>query len=160
MRISKLWDIPLCSLLTFSGLNGVLSQRMELAVITGVWTSHPAYWKWVQVDDAFIVVCWRHWQSCVTQNIVTYRGDCRRGLDWWMDLLTTYTHDSELQATANLHKSQIAAAPDNPFQACYVFTSRFLVTVSTVDILQLHTLMSSLPRLPYRTHSLTFSLSA
>jgi hypothetical protein len=24
--------------------------------------------------------------------------DYRRGMDWWMDLLATYTHDSELQA--------------------------------------------------------------
>jgi hypothetical protein len=31
-------------------------------------------------------------------NIVAiYVRDYRRGLDWWMDLLTTYTHDSELQ---------------------------------------------------------------
>jgi hypothetical protein len=31
-------------------------------------------------------------------DIVTYRRDYRRGLDWRIDLLTTYTHDSELQA--------------------------------------------------------------
>jgi hypothetical protein len=28
--------------------------------------------------------------------------DYRRGLDWWMDLLTTYTYDSELQAITAL----------------------------------------------------------
>jgi hypothetical protein len=27
-----------------------------------------------------------------------YDCDYRRFLDWWMDLLTIYTHDSELQA--------------------------------------------------------------
>jgi hypothetical protein len=26
-----------------------------------------------------------------------FRGDYRQGMDWWMDLLTTYTHHSELQ---------------------------------------------------------------
>jgi hypothetical protein len=31
-----------------------------------------------------------------------YVCDYRRGLDWWMDLLTTYTHDSELQAITTL----------------------------------------------------------
>jgi hypothetical protein len=31
-----------------------------------------------------------------------FRGAYRRGLDWWMDLLTTYSHDSELQAITAL----------------------------------------------------------
>jgi hypothetical protein len=87
-------------------------------------------------------------------------------LDWILDLLTTYTHDSELQAVtvaiANLHNSQITTAPPKSFAACYVFNSRSLATASIVEILQLHAFKSSpsggsLPttcfphRLPYRT---------
>jgi hypothetical protein len=30
-------------------------------------------------------------------NTVKNMCDYRRGLDWWMDLMATYTHDSELQ---------------------------------------------------------------
>jgi hypothetical protein len=65
-------------------------------------------------------------------NIVTYMCDWRRGLDWWMDLPTSYTHDSELQSViappliSTIHKS----APVNPFPACFVFTSRFQKTSS------------------------------
>jgi hypothetical protein len=40
--------------------------------------------------------------------------DYRRGLDWRMDLLTSYTHDLELQA--------IKAPPLSLFPLCYVFT--------------------------------------
>jgi hypothetical protein len=54
--------------------------------------------------------------------------DCRRGLDWWMDLLTTYTHDSELQAVTA--PPPITTAPAKPFPACCVFTSRSLATAS------------------------------
>jgi hypothetical protein len=56
--------------------------------------------------------------------------DCKRGLDWWMTLLTTYTHDSHLQAVtalsliSTLYKSLHAKSSS----ACSVFTSRFLVT--------------------------------
>jgi hypothetical protein len=52
--------------------------------------------------------------------------DYRRGLDCWMDLLITYTHDSELQAiTAPPLISIIHKSP-----ACCVFTSRYLATVT------------------------------
>jgi hypothetical protein len=56
--------------------------------------------------------------------------DYRRALGWWMDLLTTYTHDWELQALTTLsliyalHKS--LHAKSSP--ACSVFASRCLVT--------------------------------
>jgi hypothetical protein len=49
------------------------------------------------------------WSSLI--NIVMCMCDYRRGMDWWMDLLTTYTHDSELQAItappliSTIHKS-------------------------------------------------------
>jgi hypothetical protein len=55
-------------------------------------------------------------------------------LDWKLDLLTTSPHDSEIQvinsATADLHTLQITTAHAKSFAACYVFTSRSLVTAS------------------------------
>jgi hypothetical protein len=51
-----------------------------------------------------------------------------------MDLLTTYTHPSELQVIIALFLIstifQITTAPAKPFPACYVFTSRSLATAS------------------------------
>jgi hypothetical protein len=42
--------------------------------------------------------------------------DYRQGLDWRMNLLTTYTHDSELQAiTAPPLISTIHKSPQHPF---------------------------------------------
>jgi hypothetical protein len=61
---------------------------------------------------------------------VTCMGVYTRGLDWWMDLLTTYTHDSELQAITelsliySLFKSRHAKSSP----VLNVFTSRCLVT--------------------------------
>jgi hypothetical protein len=56
------------------------------------------------------------------------------GLDWWIDLLTTYTNDSELQAiTAPPVISTIHKSPQHQlslFLACCVFTSRSLATAS------------------------------
>jgi hypothetical protein len=48
-----------------------------------------------------------------------------------MDLLTTYTHDLELQALTTL--SLNSAAHDKPFSAGCVFTSRSLVTASNSE---------------------------
>jgi hypothetical protein len=73
-----------------------------------------------------------------------------------MDLLTAYTHDSELQAiTTPLLISTIQKSPQHPlslFQSA-VFTSRSLATVLTVEILQLDALKASVHRLPYITHT-------
>jgi hypothetical protein len=66
-------------------------------------------------------------------------GDYRRGLDWWIDLLTTCTHDSEIHctcnysATANLHNSQITTAPAKSSPYCYVFTRLSLATTSSSE---------------------------
>jgi hypothetical protein len=58
----------------------------------------------------------------------------RLGMDWWMDLLTTYTHPlrttSNYSAIANLHNSQITTATAEPYPACCVFTSCSLATAS------------------------------
>jgi hypothetical protein len=61
-------------------------------------------------------------------DIVTCMSDYTQGLDCWFDLLTTYAHESELQATHNLHNSQITTAPAKPFSACCGFISRSLAT--------------------------------
>jgi hypothetical protein len=48
-------------------------------------------------------------------------SDYRRGLDWWLDFLTIYTHDllsaSNYSSTADLHNSQITTAPAKPFSS-------------------------------------------
>jgi hypothetical protein len=70
------------------------------------------------------------------------------GFGFVMDLLTTYIHDSELQAItapppiSTIHK---------PFPACYVFTSHSLATVPNGGDLQLHELRYYLHSYPYRT---------
>jgi hypothetical protein len=57
--------------------------------------------------------------------------DCRRGMDWWMDLLTqwyTPLGTSNYSAIVNLHILQITSAHTKHSPACSVFNSRFLVT--------------------------------
>jgi hypothetical protein len=61
-----------------------------------------------------------------------FRGDCRRGLDWRIDLLTTYIHHLELEGIAALSLiSTLCKSPEQPlsvFIACCVFISRHLAT--------------------------------
>jgi hypothetical protein len=58
---------------------------------------------------------------------------CRRVMDWWMVLLTTYTHHSEQVITALLLISILKKSPQHPlnlfFPACCVI-SRSLATAS------------------------------
>jgi hypothetical protein len=60
-----------------------------------------------------------------------------------MDLLTTYTHHSEIQAITALSLiSTLYKSPQHPlshFPACCIFVSRSLSTALKVEILQLHT---------------------
>jgi hypothetical protein len=57
-----------------------------------------------------------------------------------MDLLTTYTHHSELKAItaqpliSTIHNSQFTVALAKPFPACCVLTSRSLITASNSEI--------------------------
>jgi hypothetical protein len=49
-----------------------------------------------------------------------FRGGYKRGMDWWMDLLTTYTHHLELQVITALlliHSLPITTAPTKPFSS-------------------------------------------
>jgi hypothetical protein len=60
--------------------------------------------------------------------------DYRREMVWWMDLMTTYTHHSELKVITALSLiSTIYKSPQHPLNlspACCVFISRSLATVS------------------------------
>jgi hypothetical protein len=88
-------------------------------------------------------------------SIVTCGSDYRWGLDWWMDLLTTLTYDSELQAvTAPPLISTILKSSQHLwslFQPAVCSAAVPWHPLLTVEILQLHALKSSLHRLLYRT---------
>jgi hypothetical protein len=89
--------------------------------------------------------------------IVNVYGDYRRGLDWWMHLLSTYTHDSELQAITatslicTLYKS--LQHPLSLFQPAVSSPAAPWQRLLTVEILQLQELRSYLHNIPYRTPS-------
>jgi hypothetical protein len=86
---------------------------------------------------------------CKYQSIVTCRGDYKRGLDWWMDLLTTHTHDSELQAlTTLIHKSP--QHPLNLIQPAVFSPAIPQQRLLTMEILQFHALKQFLHNLPCR----------
>jgi hypothetical protein len=84
-----------------------------------------------------------------------YRCDCRRGSAWWMDLLTTYTHDPELQAiTAPPLISTIHKSPQHPlslFQPAVFSSAVSWQRLLTVEIIQLHAVRFHLHSLPCRT---------
>jgi hypothetical protein len=108
----------------------------------------------------FRYLCWilqhlhmslRTWISCYYCYLIlspSMNGALDGFLYWMLDLLTTYTHDSELQAvnntTASLHNSQITTAPAKPFPACSVITSRSLITGSNSGESSASSLMSPL----------------
>jgi hypothetical protein len=62
--------------------------------------------------------------------LLRFRGDYRRGLDWWVDLLTTYTYNSELQVITALSLICTLYESLHPkcSPTCNVLTSRCLVT--------------------------------
>jgi hypothetical protein len=80
--------------------------------------------------------------------------DYRRGLDWWVDLLTIHTHGLELQAfTAPPLISTNHKSPQHPLGILQPAASSPAIhwqRLLTVEILELHALKSSLHRLPYR----------
>jgi hypothetical protein len=86
--------------------------------------------------------------------IVTCMNDSRRGLDWRMGLLVTYTHDSEVQVIrappliSIIHRSpqHTVSLFQTDISSSVLPSQRHL----TVEILQFHALESSLHRLPYR----------
>jgi hypothetical protein len=80
-----------------------------------------------------------------------YRQGFRFDIGFIDHLNTRLISTSNYCATTNLHNLQITTAPAKPFPACSFFTSRFLATALTVEILQLHTLKSCLHKLLYRS---------
>jgi hypothetical protein len=82
----------------------------------------------------------------------------RRGMDWWMGLLTTYTHHSELQVNysviADFCTLQITTAPAKLLSACSVSSSRSITTASNSGH-KLHALMPSCHSRPCRTRQLS-----
>jgi hypothetical protein len=56
------------------------------------------------ISNGCFSVCfflWTNMPKCCDMYVSEYR----QGLDWWMDLLTTYTHNSEVQAFKWYHRS-------------------------------------------------------
>jgi hypothetical protein len=88
--------------------------------------------------------------------------DYRLGLDWWLDLLTAYTHDSELQAiTASPLIPTIHKAPQHPlnlFPIYCVFTSCSLTTASNSGDSSASRFLVHLHSLPCRTVVIVNSL--
>jgi hypothetical protein len=70
-------------------------------------------------------------------------------LDWILDLLTTYTHNSELQVI--IASSLISRAFAKSFPACSVFTRRSLVRASNSGDSSASALKSFLHSFLYRT---------
>jgi hypothetical protein len=94
-----------------------------------------------------------HWSLSIVWNmsdIVMCMCDYRRGWDWWMDLLTTYTHHSELQViTALLLTCAFYKSPQYMLSLFQHALSSPWQRLLTVEIFQLDVLRSSLHSLPY-----------
>jgi hypothetical protein len=85
-----------------------------------------------------------------------YVCDCRRGIGWWIDLLTTYTHHSELQVIiAQSLISTLHRSPQHPL-------SLFPPAVSLQPFLRKasHALRSYIHSLPCRTQLSTDNFQA
>jgi hypothetical protein len=89
-------------------------------------------------------------------NIVTWRCNCERSLDWILDLFITLAHNSELNLIAvsplisTFHKT-----PQHPLSILQLAVSSRAIPwrrLPTVEILQHHTLKFCFHSLPYRTH--------
>jgi hypothetical protein len=130
----------------------------------------PYVWVYLVVSfpQVFIPKLWMHFSfmraTCpyvilldlfILIILSRFRGDYRRGLDWWMDLLTTYTHDSELQAiTATPIIPTVHKSPQHT-------RSLFQPAVSSPAIPWQWLLTASHRELNYRlTSSLAYSISA
>jgi hypothetical protein len=110
------------------------------------WLDHSDY-MWL-FREVIAVYCEDHTVPCMS--------DYRRGLDWWLDLLTTYTHDSLVKViTVSPLISTIHKSPQGPLSLFKSAMSSPAVPwqwLLTVEILQLDALKSFLHRLPYRTN--------
>jgi hypothetical protein len=73
--------------------------------------------------------CWKYYM------VTIYVCDCRRGVVWWMDLLTTYIRHSELNVITEMSLiSTLYKSPQHTlilFQACCIFNSHLLAMASS-----------------------------
>jgi hypothetical protein len=93
-----------------------------------------------------IVTCNIIISAVIIMEVIILNNFLKRSFGLILDLLSTYTHDSELQAitSPSLFFSTLLPSLAVPWQ-------RLLI----VEIVQLHALKSSLHSLPYRTDSVT-----
>jgi hypothetical protein len=133
-----------------------------------------------------LCVAWTHTEEirsiCLNLYILSwFTCGYRQGMDWWIDLLTTYTHHSELQVItalsliSTLYKSP--TEPTNPFPACCVIScslgtasncgdssvscSQVLSSQTPVQNMQNSTLSCQLPGWwPFHTNLLVISSQA
>jgi hypothetical protein len=84
---------------------------------------------------SLIILCTPSFPVISLKILSRFWGVTKDCLNWWMDLLTTYTHHSEIQAvTLLLLISTIHKSPQHPlslFPACCVFISHSLATASS-----------------------------
>jgi hypothetical protein len=87
--------------------------------------------------------------------------DYRRGMGWWMDLLTTYTHHLEIQVITTLSLiSTLYKSLQHPlsfFQPAMSSPAVPWQRLLTVDILQLHVFRFDLHSFPCRTQLTTIN---
>jgi hypothetical protein len=106
------------------------------------------FWKWISCDVNLPQI----------KIVATCISDYRRGLDWWMDLLTTHTSNYSSIASSTLYKS-----PQHTLSfpsCCVVFISRSQVTASDSGGSSASAMKSALNahflhRLPYRPDSVS-----
>jgi hypothetical protein len=75
-----------------------------------------------------------HTNNIADKILSLFMCEYRQGMDWWMDLLKTYTHHSKLQVITGLSLISILyKSPQHPLSflpACCIIISRSLTTAS------------------------------
>jgi hypothetical protein len=123
VHAASIFRVEVCKLGEFLCIYGILFQEIRA----------EAGWGWPSSVPTEICLLRRF--ADLLHLMLSRIGACdyRWGLEWWMDLLTTCTHHSELQViTAPLLISTIHKSPLHPlnlFPACSV-NSRSLATSS------------------------------
>jgi hypothetical protein len=85
--------------------------------------------------------------------------DDRRGLDWWMDLLTTYTLTTRNYTLQITDTHRLVFSVSNSRFLAKDFETGIIITVSQNYIRQISHIKAFLRSLPYRTEISTMSLA-